>query len=332
MDVGFVNDPMAGKDSRCRWDQILVPGELKSNRSADRASEAWLDLGRYAREVLAAQDTRRFVLGFTICEPLMRVWVFDRLGSIASDQFDINKDGLRFVSTVLGFLWMSEAQLGFDPTIMTAKDERFIEIERNDSTERIIIDEVMQRARCIAGRATRCWRAHRVEDTRTPLVIKDSWQYAEREEEGEMLREATDEGVVNVARYYHHEIVRVHGRDDDIRSNIRKGLDVTTAANYRPRRSAVPPSTIATGARRSGRSGSIADPVRHLRHKADIDAIPNRIHRRVILRDYGNPIYKASSRTALLAALEGCKDTSKNGVVSPEQMHRQGILGKDARP
>ncbi|KAB5518239.1 hypothetical protein GE09DRAFT_516317 [Coniochaeta sp. 2T2.1] len=73
----------------------------------------------------------------------MRVWVFDRLGGIASDQFDINENGLRFVSTVLGFLWMGEAQLGFDPTTMTAEDERFIEIERNGSTERIVIDEVM---------------------------------------------------------------------------------------------------------------------------------------------------------------------------------------------
>lgn len=32
-----------------------------------------------------------------------------------------------------------------------------------------------------------------------PLVIKDSWQYLEHEEEGELLREATDKGVVNVA-------------------------------------------------------------------------------------------------------------------------------------
>lgn len=123
MDVGFMNDPKARKDSRCHWSQILVPGELKSNRSADKPSEAWLDLGRYAREVLAAQDTRRFVLGFTICESLMRVWEFDRLGGTASDQFDINKDGLRFVSTILGFLWMNEEQLGFDPTIITSGDE-----------------------------------------------------------------------------------------------------------------------------------------------------------------------------------------------------------------
>jgi hypothetical protein len=129
MDIGFVDDPKAGKDSRCHWSQILVPGELKSNPSADRPSEARLDLGRYAREVLAAQETRRFVLGFTLCGSLMRIWVFDRLGGISSEQFDINKDGLRFVSTILGFLWMSEEELGFDPTIRTAKGQRFIEIE-----------------------------------------------------------------------------------------------------------------------------------------------------------------------------------------------------------
>ncbi|RSL39791.1 hypothetical protein CEP51_016769, partial [Fusarium floridanum] len=127
LDVGFVKDTNARQDSRCHWSQILVPGELKSNPSADKASMAWLDLGRYAREVLAAQDTRRFVLGFTICGSLMRVWAFDRLGGIASEQFDINKDGRQFVSTILGFLWMNEEQLGFDPTIMTANGERFIE-------------------------------------------------------------------------------------------------------------------------------------------------------------------------------------------------------------
>jgi len=50
---------------------------------------------------------------------------------------------LEFVSTVLGFLWMNEEELGFDSTVMTANDERFIEINRDGSTERFIIDEVM---------------------------------------------------------------------------------------------------------------------------------------------------------------------------------------------
>jgi hypothetical protein len=66
LDVGFVDDPNAGVDSKCHWSQILVPGEPESNPSADTVSKAWLDLGRYAKEVLAAQDSRRFVLGFTL--------------------------------------------------------------------------------------------------------------------------------------------------------------------------------------------------------------------------------------------------------------------------
>jgi hypothetical protein len=80
LDVGLWPIPRPGK-TLVVWSQILVPGELKSNPSADTASKAWLDLGTYAREVLAAQDTRRFVLGFMICGSLMRIWEFDRLGA-----------------------------------------------------------------------------------------------------------------------------------------------------------------------------------------------------------------------------------------------------------
>ncbi|KAJ4307335.1 hypothetical protein N0V88_000718 [Collariella sp. IMI 366227] len=48
MDVGFVNDPRARKDSRCHWSQILVPGELKSNPSADIPSKGSLFLTQAA--------------------------------------------------------------------------------------------------------------------------------------------------------------------------------------------------------------------------------------------------------------------------------------------
>ncbi|KAK0728902.1 hypothetical protein B0T26DRAFT_810694 [Lasiosphaeria miniovina] len=322
LDVGFVDDPKAGKDSRCHWSHILIPGELKSNPSADKAAKAWLDLGTYAREVLAVQDTRRFVLGFTICGSLMRIWEFDRLGGIASEQFDINEDGLQLVSIVLGFLWMGDEELGFDTTIMTANDKRFIKIERNGSTERLIIDKVMQRGRCIAGRATTY-----------------SWQYPERDEEGELLRQATSQGVVNVARYYHHETVQIRGTEDDIRNNVRRRLDVTRATNYRPERSMPPPSTIAASASRKGRSSSATSKKRSSSQtgaalppskrtcsvsptKASVDALPNRVHRRVILRDYGKPIYMASSRSALLAALEGC-------IEGHESLRNAGFLHTD---
>ncbi|KAK3936587.1 hypothetical protein QBC46DRAFT_366821 [Diplogelasinospora grovesii] len=323
MDVGFVDGSNAKKDSRCHWSRILVPGELMSNP--------------YAREVLAAKDTRRFVLGFTICGSLMRIWEFDRLGGIASDQFDINKDGLRFVTTILGFLWMSEEQLGFDPTIMTSGDKRYIDIELDGQTERLIIDKRMKRAPWIAGRATTCWKAHRKGDPQTPLVIKDSWQYVEREEEGELLREATDRGVINVARYYYHETVEVGGTDDDIRSTVRKGLDVMAAENYRAGCSAMSRNiSVATAPRKGGstaglkRSSSQTDaslpPSKRAssasRTKAASGSVPNRVHRRVVLRDFGQPIYEASSPAALLRGLEGC-------IEGHESLHKAGFLHRD---
>ncbi|KID81451.1 serine/threonine-protein kinase Sgk2 [Metarhizium guizhouense ARSEF 977] len=340
MDIGFVDSDIIYKpdttDSRYRWAHILVVGELKSNPKADIASVAWIDLARYAREVLAAQDTRRFVLGFTLCGSLMRVWEFDRLGGIASEQFDINKKegGLQFVATILGFLRMNEEMLGFDPTIVTAGGQKYIEIERNGQSERLILDEVMNRAPCIAGRATTCWKAHRKDDPHTPLVIKDSWQYTDRDEEGDLVQEATEKGAINVARYYHHETVRVRRTDDDIRNNVRKGLDVTKATNYRSGRTMLP-SSVSSISRRGRSSSSMKRPSSETDialppSKRPCSASPtktsvqppNRVHRRVILRDYGKPIYKASSRVALLAALEGC-------IEGHESLYNAGFLHRD---
>ncbi|KAH9436058.1 hypothetical protein MCOR02_004967 [Pyricularia oryzae] len=322
LDVGLVDDPQAGKDSKCLWSQILVPGELKSNPFAD-TPKAWLDLGRYARKVLTAQDTRRFILGFTFCGPFMRLWEFDRLGGIASEKFDINEDGLQFITTILGFLWISEGDLGFDPTIVKAEDQRFIIIDRNGRTERLVIDELMARAPCIAGRATTCWKAHPEGDPQKQLVIKDSWQYTEREKKGDLLQKATAKGVVNVARYYHHYTVQIHGMDDDIRNNVRKGLEITTATNYRPDRSKLLPNTIVPGTSRRGRTSSGTASKRSCSASpANVDTLSNRVHRRVILRDYGKSIYKASSRSALLAAVEGC-------IEGHESLRMAGFLHRD---
>ncbi|QLI67711.1 uncharacterized protein G6M90_00g030650 [Metarhizium brunneum] len=57
LDIGFVDSDIIYKphttDSTYRWAHILVVGELKSNPKADIASIAWIDLARYARELLA---------------------------------------------------------------------------------------------------------------------------------------------------------------------------------------------------------------------------------------------------------------------------------------
>nr|ODN95481.1 hypothetical protein L204_04021 [Cryptococcus depauperatus CBS 7855] len=345
LDIGFVSDREAGRDARYHWSEILVPGELKSNPLADTNSKAWLDLGRCAREVFSAQDTRRFVLGFTLCGSLMRVWKFDRLGGIASEQFDINKQGEQFVSTILGFLWMSEEDLGFDPTIITCGDKRYIDIERNGQKERIIIKETIRRARCVVGRATTCWLAYAENDPEKPLVIKDSWQYPERDHEGELLREATENEVIHVARHYYHTTVCVGDKNDDVLANIRRGIDLSESVHSRlDRPKKVTAISSATGTPSQSRSSSSSTGVKAgvkrpfsetslplppskrsistSQTKASIEMLSNRVHRRIILCDYGKPIYKASSRVALLAAMERC-------IAGHESLLQAGFLHRD---
>ncbi|PHH63861.1 hypothetical protein CDD81_5418 [Ophiocordyceps australis] len=343
LDIGFVNSNIIhkadSKDSRYHWSHILVAGELRSNPNADRALMAWIDLAKYAREVLAAQDTRRFVLGFTLCGSLLRVWEFDRLGGIASEPFDINKNGgLQFVTIILGFLRMNEEQLGFDPTIIESHGERYIEIERGGQIERLIIKGAIKRARCITGRATTCWKAYRKEDPQIPLIIKDSWQDINRDEEGRLLQEATEKGVVNVSRYYYHETVRVNGANDDVQNNIRKGLDITKATNNQSGRAMLPsgatassvshkePSSGAGVKRLSSKTDFTLPPTKRSTSaclaKASVEVLSNRIHRRIIVRDYGKPIFKASSRIALLTALEDC-------IKGHQSLHEAGFLHRD---
>ncbi|KGM91569.1 uncharacterized protein PADG_12344 [Paracoccidioides brasiliensis Pb18] len=288
-------------------------------------SGAWFDLGRYAREVLAAQDARRFVLGFTLCGPFLRLWNFDRLGGIASEEFNINQDGLQFVSVILGFLLMSRKQLGFDPTIIATGTKRYIEIEKNGMKERLIIDGIVGQARCVAGRATTCWKAYcETDKSQTPLVVKDSWQYPERTEEGELLQEAMVKGVKNVARYYHHETVRIDDKDDDVLA-IRKGLCIpisqdekgggfkATVQRSRSQRGQKSQSSTA-GQKRSSDCVDTAFPPPPSKRtqssspsKSAGRSTPfNRVHRRVVIRDYGKPIYESSSKATLLTGLAGC--------------------------
>ncbi|RYO97370.1 hypothetical protein DL765_011214 [Monosporascus sp. GIB2] len=92
-------------------------------------------------ESLRAPIRRHSLQGFTICKSLMRIWEFDRLGGIASEKFDINEDGLQFVSTILAFLWINEEELGFDPTIIKEDSRSFVTIKRKGQTERLVIDE-----------------------------------------------------------------------------------------------------------------------------------------------------------------------------------------------
>lgn len=50
--------------------------------------------------------------------------------------------------------------------------------------------------------------------------------------------------------------------------------------------------------------------------------LPNRVHRRIVLRNYKKPIYKANSPTALLTAFKAC-------IKGHKSLYRAGFLYKN---
>ena len=236
--------PAKTKQQIASWREVLVAFELKS-AGKDRLESTWLDMVKYAREIFRHQDFRRFVLGLTLCGSTMRLWGFDRLGATTSQPFDIHKNGLMFVTVLLGFLWMDDEQLGLDPDLMEVDGQRFVKINRDRKEERLIItDTLRDHAPCIVGRATTCWKAYREGDeSKKPLVVKDSWQYVDRPEEGELVRKATAARVINISPYYHHETVSFNGRDDAVRSNVRKGMSAEGSSNPFTEQASISPET-----------------------------------------------------------------------------------------
>jgi hypothetical protein len=51
--------------------------------------------------------------------------------------------------------------------------------------------------------------------------------------------------MTRVARYYYHETVRVRNAEDDVQGNVRIGLDVTKATNYKKDLSQLPSASTA---------------------------------------------------------------------------------------
>ena len=61
--------------------------------------------------------------------------------------------------------------------------------------------------------------------------------------------------MVNIARYYYYKIVYIGGKEDNIYNNVRKGLDIIRAINYKLK-DLIIPLRLARVKIRKGRSSS----------------------------------------------------------------------------
>lgn len=98
---------------------------------------------------------------------------------------------------MLGCYLMNDEQLGFDLTIHRVDGKRWVEITRNGGNECLFVEGEVRKHPAIIGRSTSCWIAHSGEGpARSRLIVKDSWQYEERAEEGEPIQQATSQSVI----------------------------------------------------------------------------------------------------------------------------------------
>ncbi|XTI94930.1 hypothetical protein V2W45_1474019 [Cenococcum geophilum] len=94
---------------------------------------------------------------------------------------------------------INKEQLRFNPTILILDGKRYIKVMRNNQTKRLILNKPIKRARYIAV-------YYKGDTSKIPL----------RKKEGELLRKVIGKEV-----------------EDNIYKNVRKGLDIIRATNYK---------------------------------------------------------------------------------------------------
>jgi hypothetical protein len=262
---------------------VLVPFKLKKDEQD--VTTAVICLSKCVCKVFKAQPTRSFVVGVTVFETSAQIWQFDRSGAIGSEPVDFKSNTPnieKFLNLMLCFLTCNKTLLGFDPTFIEAQDcPPVIRIKTQNVDQELKIDpKHVFRASGICGRATTCWKAHLSGDKSQQFLIKDSWQPEKHPKEGEMLRIVTEKKVPHVARYHHHEDVCMDGKTVDIKSHIRRGAAFQKCEKLTNKEMPDDPNVK--------------------------NEFINRVHRRLILKDVGKPIWTVDSPLHLLEALEGC--------------------------
>ncbi|OAV97265.1 hypothetical protein PTTG_05909 [Puccinia triticina 1-1 BBBD Race 1] len=286
-----------GTENEHHIKNILVPFEQKNSEAL--AKDAYICLAKDVYEIFKHQPTRSFVVGLTLCGTSLQLWQFDRSGAIGSELLELkaNRKNLEiFFGLMSFFLACDKEHLGFDPTFIENQGIRTVKIKIESTPETLIIDGLVFRASGICTRGTTCWKAHLKGSDQQKFLIKDSWQPTNRTKEGDMLCDVTNQKVPYVAQYYYHEDVQVDNKQVDIESHVRRG-----AAFKQPELAINFAETTSD--------------------KVVPNEFVNRVHRRLVLKDVGQPIWNAGCPIRLLKALEHCIK-GHQGLLGAGYLHR----------
>ncbi|KAH8109271.1 hypothetical protein DFH11DRAFT_1731203 [Phellopilus nigrolimitatus] len=104
------------------------------------------ELLNYARLIFTSQPHRRFVLGMAILGDYATFFYFDRAGGISSDTFHIHENPEKFLRVVVGLLFSTNTDIGYDPTIVCEDEKCFVTVKGKtyEIEETIYIDSSLR--------------------------------------------------------------------------------------------------------------------------------------------------------------------------------------------
>lgn len=195
-----------------RWANVKVAIEIKPQGMQDEGIE---QCSLYSQSMFDDQPGRRFVPAVVIAGSKATLLVFDRSGTIASDEIDVHDDPRQFLHLILGILFVKEVHLGFDWSLW--KD-----LSSMNGSSFIETGNVLYKVNCIynefgiEGRGTVCYRGVSMVDD-SEVVIKDSWvDVCRKETEIGILKKlnerneedlCTPDGVRVIPEIVHYEVM-----------------------------------------------------------------------------------------------------------------------------
>lgn len=203
------------------WADVLVVGEFCQDES-DMQQAGLLQLCEHARAVFACQPARLFLHGFYICGGMVELWVFDRSGMYSGGVFDISESPLRFLTVLVGYVLMSDAELGLSTLIKYDGLGKYILCRGDDkaNAEKLYLEDLPMFARQnknIVSDGLTCYRAKRLSSERWEFVVKIKWSPINDTTEAHMLKLVKERRVSGVIQLFSHQ-------DVGSTKNLRHGL------------------------------------------------------------------------------------------------------------
>lgn len=183
-----------------------------------------LNLCAKASSIFVAQPTRLFLHGFYLRGNWVELFVFDRCGLYSCNVFNIQEDFRKFITVVLKYSSMTDAELGLSDVIKHDGMGPYITLKENacitlTASMLRLAGRPLATPQDLVSKATTCFRARLPDSDRWDYVVKFKWRLRDDIAEDQVLRYARERNVRGLLSLdYFDEIVDTA----DLRSRLRQ--------------------------------------------------------------------------------------------------------------